>query len=156
LEGTILITVSVTIGDRKITLEGPEDFVQGEVRRLTDLLAASPVSSRSSSLAPETDQEARVSERDFVDQKKPRGHGEHIAVLAFHMAFVAQPPKVEFTDDEIRRAYIRAGVKPPKAVGQAIRDAARRFDFFESTSTRGNYRITQHGENFVRFDLPKE
>jgi hypothetical protein len=149
------ITVSVTIGDRKVTLEGPREFVQTEVRRLTDLLGSGSPHAKAPGSASSVS-EKRASEREFVAEKSPKGHSEHLAVLAFHMTFIADAGKSEFTEDEMRRAYIRAGVKPPKVVGQAIRDAKKHFDFFEPSGKRGNYKISQHGESFVRFDLPRK
>jgi hypothetical protein len=146
-----IITVSVMLGDRKITLEGPQEFVQAEVRRLTDLVATGqPTTARDDTNRENARQPA---EREVVETKRPKGHSEHVAVLAFCLAEVGKP---EFSEDEMRRAYIRAGVKPPKAVGQAIRDAKDDYDYIELGSKRGTYTLSQHGENFVRFDLPRK
>jgi hypothetical protein len=149
------ITVSLTIDDRKVTLEGPREFVQAEVRRLTDLLASGSPHAKGPGGSGSVG-EKRTSEREFVAEKNPEGHSEHLAVLAFYMTFIADAGKSEFTEDEMRRAYIRAGVKPPKVVGQAIRDAKKHYDFFEPSGKRGSYKISPHGESFVRFDLPRK
>src|SRR5258708_31730942 len=145
------ITVSVTIGDRRVTIEGPRGFVQTEVRRLTDLLASGSAHAKAPDDASSVSGK-RTSEREFVAEKNPKGHSDHLAVLAFYMTFISDEGKSEFTEAEMRRAYIRAGVKPPKAVGQAIRDAKRLHDFFEASGKRGSYKLSPHGESFVRFD----
>ncbi len=36
---TKTISVTVTLGEKRVTLEGPEDFVRAEVQRLTDAVA---------------------------------------------------------------------------------------------------------------------
>lgn len=82
----------------------------------------------------------------------PSDHSEKIAVLAFRLK---ESGKSEFDADDMRRAYIRAGIKPPKVIRQALVDAKRFKDYVEPTSTRGSYRLTDHGENLVRFDLPR-
>jgi hypothetical protein len=96
-------------------------------------------------------QHATVSERDFIQAKRPRGHSELIAVFAF---FLTEGGQREFTDDDIRRAYIRAGIRPPKVVAQAIRDAKNRYEYVEPERGRGKYRLTAHGDRTMRFDLP--
>src|ERR1700676_1093287 len=123
------IAVTITIDDKKITLEGPEDFVREEVERLATL----PVS-RTADLdmgrggtAPTIGTEnPPVTERDLVAQKKPTGHPEPVAVLAYCLSRSGQE---EFGPDDIRRAYLRAGVRPPKVVAQALRDAKNVKDF---------------------------
>ena len=87
----------------------------------------------------------------MIAAKHPRGHHEIVAVLAFSLAEGGQE---EFGEDEIRRAYIRAGVRPPKVVAQALRDAKNAPYFLESAG-RGRYRLSAHGDRTVRFDLPR-
>ncbi len=93
-----------------------------------------------------------IAEKELVLAKKPKGHPETVAVLAFALA---EAGKAEFTEEDIRRAYIRADVKPPKVVGQAIRDSKNQCDFIEPGSKRGTYKLSNHGDRTVRFDLPK-
>ena len=76
-----------------------------------------------------------------------------VAVLAFALT---ESGTAVFTDDDIRRAYIRAGVRPPKVVAQALRDAKNRYEFLEATANRGEYRLSSHGDRVVRFDLPRK
>jgi hypothetical protein len=130
--------------DRRITLEGPEEFVRSELQRLT-----SPEGGTADDI-PEAD--AR-NERQFLLQKKPEGHHEKVAALAF---WLAKEGQTEFTDDGMRKAYIRAGVKPPKVMQQAIRDAKNKFGYIDTGKARGTYVLSSHGEDFVRFDLPRK
>jgi hypothetical protein len=92
-----------------------------------------------------------VSEAQLVLAKKPKGHSETIAVLAFALT---QSGATEFTEEDIRKAYIRAHVRPPKVVGQAIRDAKKLFDYIDVGSKRGTYKLSNHGDRTVRFDMP--
>jgi len=91
-------------------------------------------------------------ERDLITAKHPHGHHEIVAVLAFALT---EAGTREFTEDDVRRAYIRAGVRPPKVVAQALRDAKNKYEYVEVAGTRGRYRLTNHGDRVVRFDLPR-
>jgi len=91
-------------------------------------------------------------EREFVAQKRPRGHGEIVAVLAYCLR---EAGAREFKAEDLKRAYIRAGVRPPKVVSQALRDAKNKYDLIESGSKPSTFRLSPHGERTVLFDLPR-
>ncbi len=91
-------------------------------------------------------------ERELIAEKQPKGHHEIVAVLAFGLT---EAGTREFTGEDIRRAYIRAGVRPPKVVAQSLRDAKNKYDYLELAGRRGKYRLTNHGDRVVRFDLPR-
>ena len=93
-----------------------------------------------------------LSEWQLIEAKRPKGHLEMVAVLAFALA---QSGVKEFTEEDMRRAYLRSGTRPPKVVSQALRDAKNRLDYVESGVKRGTYRLTHHGDRTVRFDLPR-
>jgi hypothetical protein len=61
-----------------------------------------------------------------------------------------------FTVEDIRKAYIRAGVRSPKVVTRAPRDAKNRADFIDPGSKKGTFKLSPHGDRTVRFDLPKQ
>jgi len=148
-----LAKATISVGDRTITFEGPPDFVQGEVARYVRPNAApsgpAPVNAHPALQAAD---ETSASEEEMIRLKKPQGHSEVVAVLAFCLA---QRGVAEFAEDEMKRAYLRAKVRPPKVVSQAIRDAKNNFDYIEVGSKRGTYRLSNHGERTVRFDLPR-
>jgi hypothetical protein len=75
-----------------------------------------------------------------------------VAVLAYALT---QAGRREFTEEDMRRAYIRAGVRPPQFVGQALRDARNKCDFIAKGPRRGTYCLSAHGERTVLFDLPR-
>lgn len=145
------IEVGLTIGDRKVTLEGPEDFVREEVERLANLAPIGDTADSKPAAAPT--ENTALTEQEFVAQKKPHGHGETVAVLAH---FLTKSGQAEFTPDDIRRAYIRANVRPPKVVSQALRDAKNLNDYIERGSKKGTFRLSPHGERKVLFDLPRK
>jgi hypothetical protein len=93
---------------------------------------------------------ARI-ERDLIAEKRPRNQTETVAVLGFCLAENGQ---VEFTEVDIKRAYLRAGIRPPKVISQALRDARNKFDLIEAGTKKGTYRLSAHGDRTVRFDLP--
>ena len=149
------IEVTVTVGDKQVTLAGPEAFVRAEVQRLTSLIASGAVapptgSGHGGGLTPEG---LPRTERELVAKKRPTGHSEMVAVLGYYLTKNGQP---EFTPDDIRRAYARAGERPPKVVSQALRDAKRLHDYLEVGSAKGAFRLSVHGERTVEFDLPRE
>jgi hypothetical protein len=144
------IQVTIKIDDKQVTLDGPEEFVRSEVQRLTNLIAQPSVSKGSSAGASGN---APASEREFVSQKQPSNHLETVAVLAY---LLLKTGKEDFTAEDMRRAYARAGVRPPKVMDQALRDAKNINDYLEKGSDKGSFRLTPHGVRTVEFDLPKK
>jgi hypothetical protein len=147
--GSEIARATIQIGEKKITIEGPPDFVSAQLEKFAATEDVSPQQVKG------TDDQSQPlllnSESQMIRQKQPRSHPETVAVLAFTLA---ESGTAEFTEEDIRRAYIRAGVRPPKVVAQAIRDAKNNFDYVENGSVRGTYRLSHHGERTVRFDLP--
>jgi hypothetical protein len=140
--------------DRKITFEGPKEFVEEQVARFVSgsVISKSQVKQDSTGNLIDGTAVPSCGEHELIAAKSPRGHHEIIAVLAFALK---EAGSEEFTEGDINRAYVRAKVRPPKVVAQAIRDAKNKFDFIESGSKRGLYRLTTHGDRTVRFDLPR-
>ena len=148
------IEVTITIGDRKLTLEGPEDFVRSEVERFANSELAGGLEGRDA-----TAEEGAVilgprspSERQLIAEKKPQNHVETVAVLAYCLTKNGQE---EFTPEDIRRAYLRAHVRPPKVIAQALRDAKNTSDYIQPGRRRGTFRLSPHGERTVMFDMPR-
>lgn len=147
---------TITYGDVKIVLEGPQSFIDSQIAKYAPAAHTAITSKQENKYLLTSGDPALVhggftSERDLIAAKQPRGHHEIVAVLAFALTEGGQQ---EFGEDEIRRAYIRAGARPPKVVSQALRDAKNEHDFLESVG-RGRYRLSQHGDRTVRFDLPR-
>jgi hypothetical protein len=140
------LTVTVTVDNRRITLEGPEDFVRAEVRRFT-----SPGDDGLKGVPANNAVGAVLTERDLIAQKRPRNQTETVAVLGFCLAANGHG---EFSEADIKRAYVRAGVRPPKVISQALRDARNKFDLIEAGTKKGTYQLSAHGDRTVRFDLP--
>jgi hypothetical protein len=147
------IQVTVTTGDRQITLDGPEDFVRAEVQRLTDIAVAASLGStpHESSEGTHNVTSRMATEKAFVAEKKPKGHSQTVAVLAH---FLTKTGQIEFTAEDVRRAYARAGIRPPKVIAQALRDAKNVHDFLLKGNAPGSFRLSAHGERVVEFDLP--
>lgn len=140
---------TITLGDSKITFEGPASFVQAQVERYAAVPAQSALLGGNRDPADRSPQ--GLTEKQLVIEKRPRGHHEIATVLAFALT---QSGMEEFSEEDIRRAYIRADVRPPKYVSQALRDAKSKFDLITTGSKRGMYKLTNHGDRTVRFDLP--
>jgi hypothetical protein len=141
---------TINWGDAKITFEGSEGFVQAQVEKFA---TAQPKGPAPNEPGANTGRPTQTSlERQLVIQKRPHGHHEIATVLAFALSEAGSP---EFTEQDVRRAYIRADVRPPKYVSQALRDAKSKFDYIATGSKRGTYRLTDHGDRTVRFDLPR-
>ncbi len=148
LTGTdVRAKATIGLAEGTITFEGSESFVNAQVARFARQTSDPP--DQDGSQKPE---QILMSERELVSQKKPSGHPETVAVLAFALA---QQGVTEFNEEQIRRAYIRSNIRPPKVVSQALRDAKNRFDFVEPASKKGHYKLSHHGDRTVRFDLPR-
>jgi hypothetical protein len=145
------VKATIEVADSKVTFEGPASFVEAQVEKyLADRSRKSQADNAVS--IPDRPLDSALSERALVAQKRPHGHVETVAVLAFALTESGVP---EFTEDDMKRAYIRAGVRPPKVVGQALRDAKNVADYLERGAKRGSYRLSNHGDRTVRFDLPR-
>ena len=146
------IKVTVTLDDRKVTLEGPEDFVKAEVQRLTTPMVQGNTAAPQKQSSARPPDDSPETERDLIAGKQPKNHSETVAVLGFCLTENGQE---EFTEADIKRAYRRAEVRPPKVIAQALRDAKNNFDYIETGSKRGTYKLSAHGDRTVRFDLPR-
>jgi hypothetical protein len=147
-----LCKATIEIGEAKVTFEGTKEFVEEQVKIYSLSRIRSKIDTKKNNMKSNGTDEM-LSEHDLVTQKQPKGHAETVAVLAFALKVSG---KEEFTEEDIRKAYIRSRVRPPKVVGQAIRDAKNAFDYIESGSERGTYKLSHHGDRTVRFDLPRE
>ena len=157
------VKATITYGDKSVTFEGPADFVNEQVEKYTITRQGNQGTSAPAQGSKNTgDSEhlgrrlppvegSGVQERELIQQKKPKNHPETVAVLAFALA---ENGIDEFTEEDIHRAYLRGGIRPPKVISQAIRDAKNNHDFIEVASQRGHYRLSNHGDRTVRFDLP--
>ena len=148
--GTFKATVE--IGDKKVTVEGPREFVEEQLAKLADLATSKRAVDLLAEHRPVDAPGEVLTERQLIEAKRPKGHLETVAVLAFALA---QAGAEEFTEDDMRRAYLRSGTRPPKVVSQALRDAKNRLDYIEAGARKGTYRLTHHGDRTVRFDLPR-
>jgi hypothetical protein len=144
---------TITVDDKVVTFEGPQDFVDSQVAKYmaNDISSDKQHHITSVPRLVELPVQSGLTEKQLVAAKQPQGHSETIAVLAFALA---EAGTTEFTEEDIRRSYIRAGVRPPKVVGQAIRDAKKGFDYVDSGKKRGSYKLSSHGDRTVRFDMP--
>ncbi|MDP9039292.1 MAG: hypothetical protein M3O02_08470 [Acidobacteriota bacterium] len=133
--------------DKRITFEGPSDFVEEQVRRFTLQESKKTVKDE------QRGEYVGSSAAEMIQEKRPKGHHEIVAVLAFHLF---EEGIQEFTEVEMKRAYIQAKVRPPKVIGQALRDAKNKYDYIDLGKKRGSYRLSPHGDRTVRFDLPRE
>lgn len=136
--------------DSKVTFEGSAAFVESQLQKYGDR-SALPVQPDDNLVSAFSSNQGS-DEKQLVLLKRPRGHHEIATVLAFALT---ESGLTEFTEEDIKRAYIRAEVRPPKQVSQALRDAKSKFDYIAMGSKRGIYKLTNHGDRTVRFDLPR-
>ncbi|WP_128912098.1 hypothetical protein [Granulicella sibirica] len=137
---------TVIIGETTVTFEGPADFVASQVAIYTSK------TSKQELMIGGPSEYTTMSPKDLLKEKQPKGHHEIVAVLAFYLA---QSGLEEFTEDDMRRAYLQAEARPPKVVSQSIRDARSKYDYIEPSKRRGAYRLSPHGDRTVRYDLPR-
>jgi hypothetical protein len=143
---------SVELKGCKVTFEGTREFVDEQISRWMQFETSKQIASKDSGGDSVSQPSAGITERDLVLSKHPSNHLETVAVLSFALT---ESGVVEFSEDDLRRAYVRAGVRPPKVMAQALRDAKNKMDYLEPGSKRGFYRLSPHGDRTVRFDLPR-
>lgn len=142
-------------GQFSLELEGDEAFIERYLPVARELLerlqACSPPESPPSRDAPSQGRRF-LTLREFYDLKAPKDHPEAVAVFAYWLR--EYEGRREFREEDIKRCYREAGVRMPKRPAQAIRDAKNRRGFVASRE-RGTYFLSESGENFVKFDLPR-
>jgi hypothetical protein len=138
------IQITITLGSRKITINGVVEGLEG---------LSSATLRNANNREPAATPSKVISERDLLNEKLPRGHSEIVAVLAFALR---ESGLSEFTEADMRRSYLRANIRPPKSVSQAIRDARNKSEFIAAGKSKGKYRLSPYGETFVMFDMPRE
>ena len=90
----------------------------------------------------------------FYGQKDPRNDMERVTVLAYYAKEYLGKPEV--SEAELTPLFNEAGVKLPKKVLQAMRNAARKqYGLLEFAGKGGYYRITNAGINLVKLQLPR-
>jgi hypothetical protein len=148
-----IVKGEIQFGDKKMKFEGPKEWVEEMVARYSVTSKSQAKDGNAEYLSDEAIVHTGGSERNLIAAKRPHGHNEVVAVLAFALT---ESGTRDFTEDDIRRAYIRAGVRPPKVVAQALRDAKNKYELLDAAGKRGRYRLSNHGDSVVRFDLPRE
>jgi hypothetical protein len=151
---TPIAKATLMIDDKVVTITFPRDILNVQINNVIDQSKSSDSDSYITKGTADLEVKAQpvISEHQLVIEKQPKGHSETVAVLAFALT---ENGHGEFTEEDMRKAYIRAHVKPPKVIGQAIRDAKKHFDYIESGSKSGTYKLSHHGDRTVRFDLPR-
>jgi len=143
---------SIKLRDMQISFGGPKEFVEEMVARFSNPREWARRVMQETPSAPTEMGRTEARGRALITKKQPRGHHEIISVLAFALV---ESGILVFGEAEIRGAYIEAGVRPPKVMAQALRDAKNKYEYIEAAGKRGQYRLSAHGDNLVRFDLPR-
>jgi hypothetical protein len=90
--------------------------------------------------------------RDFYGEKKPANHYEKTAVFAYYLTKFNRAGEVKF--GEILSCYEEVDEKKP-SVTDIVKNSVRYKGWLEQGSDKFACRLTISGENFVKFDLPR-
>ena len=92
--------------------------------------------------------------RNFINTYNPKGAVAEIPALLYWLKTNEQKLTVNETD--ILEIYRRANIRPPKNIGQSLRDLAskKKYGRLEAVKDQPGYvRLSQAGEDFVLYDL---
>lgn len=90
--------------------------------------------------------------KSFFVSKKPSGHLEQYAVIAY---FLKEKMNIDqISIDEMYTCYRILGIKPPKVAIQVFRDAKSKKMWFANGEKTGQYRISVNGITAVEHDIP--
>lgn len=96
--------------------------------------------------------------RNFINTYNPKGAVAEIPAFLYWLKTNEQKLTVNETD--ILEVYRRANIRPPKNIGQSLRDLAskKKYGRLEAVKDQPGYvRLSQAGEDFVLYDLqPKK
>lgn len=96
--------------------------------------------------------DSKPSLRDFYGEKKPANHYEKTAVFAYYLTKFNRAGEVKF--GEILSCYEEVDEKKP-SVTDIVKNSVRYKGWLEQGSDKFACRLTISGENFVKFDLPR-
>jgi hypothetical protein len=93
--------------------------------------------------------------RDLKDEKKPESSNQMAALVAYFLSEIAQEGerKDAINASDLERYFKQAGFKLPKAISQALPNAAA-AGYFDATGS-GLYRLNPVGYNLVVHGLPR-
>jgi hypothetical protein len=152
------LRVVMANGSRRVEIEGPTGVVQKqfkELRRWVEGVGGGEGDQeKGAQKNPNAaDSDERLSLRSYVSVKSPANTYEGIAVVLAYKQ--AHENKDELSVDEIRTAMIQAGIRPPKAMTQAMADCRRRYGYVDGGQNRGSWKLSAQGETLIEIDLPR-
>lgn len=93
--------------------------------------------------------------RQFIAGKNPKGAVEEIPCLVYWAREYDNLDR--FNEDDVRQLYHSAHIKPPKNIGQSLRDLSsksRKYMRVEPAGgNTGYFKLSHGGEVFVEFDV---
>ncbi len=95
--------------------------------------------------------------RDFINACNPKGAVAEIPALLYWLKTREQ--KLIVNENDILEVYRRANIRPPKNIGQSLRDLSSRKKYgrLEAVKDQPGYvRLSQAGEDFVLYDLQSQ
>jgi hypothetical protein len=97
--------------------------------------------------------ENKIGLREFYAEKKPLNHYEKTAVFVYYITKVNKQAEIKY--GEILSCYEEVGEKKP-SITDIIKNSIRYKGWLEWGYDKFTTRLTISGENFVKFDLPKQ
>ena len=97
--------------------------------------------------------ENKIGLREFYAEKKPINHYEKTAVFVYYITKVNKQAEIKY--GEILSCYEEVGEKKP-SITDIIKNSIRYKGWLEWGYDKFTTRLTISGENFVKFDLPKQ
>ena len=97
--------------------------------------------------------ENKIGLREFYAEKKPINHYEKTAVFVYYITKVNKQAEIKY--GEILSCYEEIGEKKP-SITDIIKNSIRYKGWLEWGYDKFTTRLTISGENFVKFDLPKQ
>lgn len=97
--------------------------------------------------------EKKIALREFYSDKRPVNHYEKTAVFVYYITKLNKQIEVKY--GEILSCYEEVDEKKP-SITDIIKNSIRYKGWLEWGSDKFTTRLTIAGENFVKFDLPKQ
>lgn len=92
--------------------------------------------------------------KDFFRKKSPTSHIENYTIITLWLRNNKNLSSI--STDEIWTLYKVLNIKPPKNLMQVFRDGKSKKGYFDVDKETGKFYITNLGESFVTYDLPKK
>jgi hypothetical protein len=153
--------IRIKRGEVEIEVEGDKEFVEKHIEEFKKEMSkiAEELPPKEKIITPEIPKEEveleKLSLAEFYKLKQPKDNNETVVVFAYWLT--KKEHKEEFKTKEISACFDAARIPKPKNITQhVLKVASGKTAYLTTGSTKGYYKLTLTGEEFIKKELPRK